>query len=504
MAGAVKELAALRKQLAELSLTVPTPTNAAAHQKKLGELIFLEQEQTRQINLHAGRSSLAGEWTDAKAVREALAADALLIDIVRHEPHDISHYMEEGGMLPARYLAWIIPPAGAGEIRIVDLGEASAIDDEITKARTALEKTALGIKKPDDEHDAEQKALAPLGALAKLLLDPLKPHLANVKQLVLSPDSTLWLAPWAALPVDDEQYVVERWQIRFVTSGRDLATEQAAAQEATTNLTNPCVFADPDYDLDGQRTIAATRAVARGKENQVAMRGLARSSSGLPRAPRLPGTALEADLIAPALEAYAHAKPMVYKDQYALEGVIKLVHSPRMLSLSTHGYYLPDQEAARRDALGEASGASSGGSFENPLLRCGLLLAGCNQRQTNPNFDDGVLTGMEIVSCDLRGAELVVLSACQTGLGDVRNGEGVAGLRQAFQLAGARAVVSTLWRIPDTESAKLMGDFFNNLAAGQPKVAALANAQLAAIKAHRQTREAAHPYFWAAFTVTGN
>jgi CHAT domain-containing protein len=332
--------------------------------------------------------------------------------------------------------------------------------------------------------------------------------------LIISPDAALWLVPWGTLPLPDGKYAIEKYQISYMISGRDLVAQAATKGRPTSN---PVLFANPDYDLGPGQAEAATRAVLRSAapaEQVASSRGLG-SLSGLSKVGRLPGTAEEAAAIKSNVTRYAGEEPTVYEDQYALEGVFKALRRPKVLVLSTHGFFMPDEEVEHKDDRleGLTEGTKSravltteGKPLENPLLRCGLLLAGCNQRQadeTQAVGDDGILTGLEIVGTDLRATDLVVLSACETGLGQIRNGEGVAGLRQAFQLAGAKAVVSTLWQIPDQETVQLMQAFFANLSEGQTKADALRNAQLSMIKARRAEKSAAHPYYWAAFTLTG-
>jgi CHAT domain-containing protein len=203
----------------------------------------------------------------------------------------------------------------------------------------------------------------------------------------------------------------------------------------------------------------------------------------------VPGTGIEAKRIENGLTGYARQAPRVYLDKEALEGVVKAARGPSVLVLSTHAFYRP--------------GPAALGLWDDPLLRCGLLLAGCNNARPNGDSHEGVLTGLEVLGMDLRGTGLVVLSGDETGLGDARAGEGVAGLRQAFHAAGAESVVGSLWQVNDRATAKLMEVFFAGLAKGKDKAAALREAQLRLIEERREDSAAAHPFFWAAFTVTG-
>ena len=235
------------------------------------------------------------------------------------------------------------------------------------------------------------------------------------------------------------------------------------------------------------------------------------AKSLLPSVSPLPNTGLEALVVQPNLEEYAGQKSVLYKEQYALERVAKALVRPKVVSFATHGFFLPTQQADRSrhkllasDDIRSVPLDQNGDRIENALLRCGLLLSGCNNRTSVVADDDGILTGLEILGIDFRGTELAVLSACETAVGDVTNGEGVAGLRQAFQLAGVRSVVATLWQVPDRDSAMIMNDFFANLADGQSRAEALRQAQVSRIKSRRKRYGTAHPFYWAAWTITGH
>jgi CHAT domain-containing protein len=189
----------------------------------------------------------------------------------------------------------------------------------------------------------------------------------------------------------------------------------------------------------------------------------------------------------------------------ALEERLKAVRSPRILHLATHGFYHPrlDRDGTRGGGLESRLMRS-----DNPLLRSGVVLAGAN-RWNDPApggaaLEDGWLTAEEASLLDLRGTELVFLSACEAGLGDVRGGEGVYGLRRALFAAGARSVVATLDVIPDAESRRLVRGFYDRFAAGDPRADALRAAQLGVIAERRKAGGAAHPFFWASFVLVGD
>ncbi len=490
LAAVVKSLLFIRKQLASLTMISEPKEDDVVRQSRIDELSKQEQAQSQKLAEQGGRSRGSGVWIESDQIRQSLKANSVLIEIARFRNHDYKNPGREFEELPERYVAWIVPTVDGGKIRVVDLGDASKIDEHVRAARTAL-KEAPALIRDQGEPDAE-KMLAPvMKTLASKILYPLLSAIEPNDTIYLSPDSLLWLVPWSALPLENDEYAIEKFDIRFLVTGRDLVRS-----DVNLKVGQPIIFADPDFNLDPAAVETATQQLLRKSSgDRNALRAVTPSGKfRLGTAARLPGTKAEAEAVIPQLEIFTSAKASVYSGQMALEAVFKSLHQPRVLVLSTHGFFEEDKPLA---------GGSQTAS--NPLLHCGLLLAGCNKPIDTSLVDgeDGILTGLEIVSADLRGTELVVLSACETGLGEVRNGEGVAGLRQAFQLAGARTVVSTLWQIPDRETAKLMANFFTGLAQTSDKARSLRESQLKLIETRRDRNGAAHPFFWAAFTITG-
>jgi len=492
--SSVEELQEVRRKLAAQVMSTPQPGQTAARSSAIFELTQQEQKLTREIAQIVGSSVETAKWIELEEVRGKIDSEDVLVSFARTGHRDFQATGQDPAWKEERYLAWLIPAADGGDVQVLDLGVASEIDDQLKHVRELV----------SNPGSSEQLTKA-FQQLAEQVWQPIARKLPEgTSDLILSPDGALWLLPWSALPVGDDRFLIEDYSLRYVVSGRELV-------QSAGNISNarPLLFADPTFDLSPDQTRTAVEAIFRGETfNWDARRGMV-SQTALGKVSPLPNTRLEAAAIAPSLETISEQEPVSYLGQYALETVVKRIKRPRMLVLSTHGFFLPDQQVASDQGAASSDDDSRssdlltvyGQPIENPLLRCGMLFAGCNQPAAGA--DDGVLTGMEIVGMDLRGTELVVLSACETGLGDVRNGEGVAGLRQAFRLAGAEGVVSTLWSVPDRDSAIIMKDFFTNLAEGQSKAEALRSAQLQRIESRRERYGTAHPFYWAAWTMTG-
>ena len=167
----------------------------------------------------------------------------------------------------------------------------------------------------------------------------------------------------------------------------------------------------------------------------------------------------------------------------ATETALKKTNAPQILHLATHGFFLENKAVNTK--------------IGNPLLRSGLALAGANRRKGEK--DDGILTALEASGLNLWGTKLVVLSACDTGLGEVRNGEGVYGLRRAFVLAGTESLVMSLWSVSDYVTRELMTNYYKNLKQAAGRGAALRQVKLEMLK--KPNRQ--HPFYWAGFIQSG-
>jgi CHAT domain-containing protein len=230
----------------------------------------------------------------------------------------------------------------------------------------------------------------------------------------------------------------------------------------------------------------------------------------------LPGTRIEVNEIGKLAERMG-MKPETNLGIDSSEGRMKTIEHPRILHLATHGFFLPESNWTEpAQGGGQLTQTLEPGErrepeinpgnwkLKNPMYRSGLALAGANVAlagKTISEQEDGILTAEEVSSLDLDGTELVVLSACETGLGEAKGGEGVLGLRRAFVQAGAENLVMALWQVPDNATQELMKTMYENYFNGEPLWKALLSAQRGALANQRKTGRDPNPYFWAGFVA---
>jgi CHAT domain-containing protein len=403
-----------------------------------------------------------------------LPADGVLVEFQKYQPFDIRKSLsKQWGN--AQYLALVLKPNGS--ITSINLGPAAAIDATIHKGLTA---TARGFS---DAPEIWAK-------LTKQVLQPLEPHLSGSKQWFLSLDGELNRVPFAAIPAPQKSGIplAEAVKLRLLTTGRELLR----LQKPNANSTAALVMANPSYNL--QTAAPSTESsVAVPAENQ--RRSAAIDSK---QWEQLPATEQEGSQIAALLSS-----PLLSGTKATTTALLQQ-QGPKVLHIATHGFFVADQETKASNplrAIQEDSFQVKGLRQEDPQLRSGLVLAGANQPTLDPN-DDGYLTSAEALNLNLKGTELVVLSACSTGQGDVRTGEGVYGLQRSLTVAGARSTLLSLWKVEDAATAEFMVRYYKRLKAGEARSDALAAVQ-------KEFRDGAipawkHPYSWAAWQLVGD
>lgn len=269
-------------------------------------------------------------------------------------------------------------------------------------------------------------------------------------------------------------FLVDDKNLTILSNTKDLlAIKSRKARRIS--LSSATLFGFPTYFLGGNN------GAANGTTRDIDRTGIS----------PLAGTKEEIQKVGSILSSHKiHAD--VYTNEDASEHSIKQLAHPRVLHIATHGFFVEDQDNVL---------ATATGSDNNPLLRAGLLLAGAAnfiQDQSRVDEENGILTAYEAANLDLDNTDLVVLSACETGKGEVQNGEGVYGLQRAFQTAGAQTIVMSLWKVDDAATQQLMTTFYSNWMGGMSKAEALKKAQISLKK------QFPHPYYWGAFVMLEN
>jgi CHAT domain-containing protein len=318
--------------------------------------------------------------------------------------------------------------------------------------------------------------------LDSLVMQPIRRVLGSSRCIFLSPDGALNDVPVNAFIDEEGRYLIERYAFTYLASGRDLVRLTMTSPPRQ----NPVVVAAPDYSA---KTAASASEKDRGALRSAEMRDMHfhplrfAAEEGRAVARKLPGAVL-------------------LMGEAATEGAVKALGGPLLLHIATHGFFLPDQPTLHvppaKDLDDFGGWAAPPRRVENPLVRAGLALAGANHH--DHRHEDGVLTALEFSQIDLIGTKLVVLSACQTGVGESRSGDGVYGLRRAVAMAGAETQVMSLWNVDDAATSELMQSYYNHLLAGGGRSESLRQAQLEMLK----SPDRAHPFYWASFIVSGN
>jgi len=495
------ELARVRSQLSQLTFGGPGKEGPEAYQKRIGELEDKKQALESKLSTLSKAYALKKkiERADSSKVAQALPVRTALLEFVRIDIFNFKAKGKEKTWLPARYLAFVLHARKGDRVELVDLGDAGKIDRTV-----AIFKKELG-----DSGDKETlRAMETSKEIHDLVFEPLKKALGEAREVFISPDGNLNLIPFEVLQAPDGRYLIEDYTFNYLAAGRDIIGFGGIKEKGGKAL----IIGDPDFDLGTEEKGSTLRKMAFADGGA---QGTSRRSSDMRgfSFQRLPGTREEVESIRSLL---GRDKADLYTGKEALEEVLRQKGAPTILHLATHGFFLNDldlsglrdESEARGIVLQSASPAprAKGVRVENPLLRSGIALAGANNALKSGELgkSDGIVTAEKILGLRLRGTDMVVLSACETGLGEVKSGEGVYGLRRAFIQAGTRGLVMSMWAVSDKETKELMVEFYRNALSGKMnRCQALRQAALKQMQVVKERYGHKNPFYWGAFVFLG-
>jgi CHAT domain-containing protein len=398
-------------------------------------------------------------------LRQHLPKHSILISYVEYSRRAVEQ-LDPSHIGTPSYMAFVVHPDSSG-IRIFDLGAAKPIEDLVSRARATADEEAHGGGLGSTRNERNYREAAE--ALRKLIWDPLRGDLKDVKLALVVPDGVLNLIPFSSLP-DGTGYLVEHGPvIHILSSERDLVPAEAGEKKA-----GLLAVGSPQFDLAG---IAPDPS--RLRDAPVSCEDF----TNLQFHP-LPGSGTEVADIASTWRRSIEAEPasLLTGADATRSRFIEEASRNRVLHVATHAFFLDK-------ACGNG----------NPLLHSGLVFAGANASR-----DSAILTAQQVASLDLSGVDWAVLSACSTGNGELRDGEGVLGLQRAFRIAGARSVVMTLWPVDDEVTGRFMHVLYADRFVRHDSTAdALWNSARKLLLERRAEGKSTHPWYWAGFVGSG-
>ncbi len=501
-------LASDKAQVAALTESpVGDPANFRAQLNKVaieantleGELLKRSAAMSRQ------KAQNAVTWQD---VQRALKPGEAAVEVVRFQLNT--------GITPTAdmvYVALVVTPDSKQPL-LVALGLAEDLEAAPMMAyRDNVGRTRGFEQEETPGTPGHQGNVANTSAAYAAFWKPLEPALGAVKRVYVSPNGVLDTIPMGLMADSNGKLLMEKIQLRIVNSTKDLLLPpQVVAKKSALLVGNP------KFDLTAAEQKLAAAEVRGGAigagPKQPAGAAVQISNGGAAQFPSrggdlkggdlnpLPGTQVEVEAVGRLLKT-AGWQATEYTGGLALKGTVTQAQGPRVVHIATHGFFLSDEKLqASAQAEGRAANVN-----EDPMLRSGLFFAGADRvRQGNASeagVDDGVLTAYEASQLNLQGTELVVLSACETGLGKELNVDGIFGLRRGLQEAGADSLLMSMWSVPDKETQELMALFYQKWLGGMEKPEALRQAQLEERETVKKRYGKDLPFYWGAFVLIG-